>query len=152
MANRMNVTCEITLRRSIESDRGFVNGLTRRVMRKYVEATWMKTEDREHYYLLNQFDQPVTKIIQCDGEDIGRITVIYSKDRMVLDGIHIVEAFQGKGIGEHLIKRIIDKANERQLPLELILLKENPAKKLYERVGFFVYKEDVDRYYMRMAV
>ena len=152
MANRMKITCEITLRRSIESDRGFVNDLTRRAMRKYVEATWIKTEDREHYYSLNQFNQPATKIIQCNGKDIGRITVTYSKDRIVLDGIHIAEAFQGKGIGGHLIKRIIDKADEMQLPLELILLKENPVKKLYERLGFCVYKEDIDRYYMRMAV
>lgn len=148
----MKMTCEITLRKTTESDRDFVNGLTRRVMRKHVEATWMNTEAREHYYLRNRFNQPATKIIQCDGEDIGRITVIYSKNRVVLDGIHIVEEFQGKGIGGHLIKQLIDKANNMELPLELVLLKENPVRKLYERVGFFVYKEDIDRYYMRITV
>ena len=148
----MKEMCEITLRKSTENDRDFVDDLTRRAMREYVESTWNKTEDREHYYVLNQFHQSTTKIIQYNGGNIGHITVTYSKDRIILEGIHIVESFQGKGIGGRLIEQIIYEGNERQLPLELILLKVNPAKRLYERLGFCVYKEDVNRYYMRVAV
>ncbi len=142
--------CNITLRRSAEGDRKFVNALTRRTMRECVESTWSNVEDREHYYRINQFNQEKTRIIQCNGKDIGRITVTYSSDRIILEGIHIVENFQGKGIGGRLIKRIIDEANERKNRLELILLKTNPARQLYERVGFYVYREDDDRYYMKI--
>lgn len=121
-------------------------------MRAYVESTWSRAEDVEHYYSINRFNQPKTKIIQCNGEDIGRVTVSHLHDKMLLEAIHIYEDFQGKGIGGYLIKRVIREAKERRLSLELILLKANPAIKLYERTGFCVYKEDDNRYYMRMAV
>jgi len=42
--------------------------------------------------------------------------------------------------------------NERHTPLELVLLKVNPARRLYDRLGFRAYKEDANRYYMRVAV
>ena len=142
---------DIKLRQSTERDRDFVNHLTERTMRAYVEATWSRPEDREHYFSINRFDQPKTRIIQCDGEDIGRITVSHLQDRMVLEGVHIDEAFQGRGIGGYLIRHVIDEAKARRLSLELILLKTNPALKLYERTGFRVYREDDNRYYMRLA-
>lgn len=142
----------ITLRKSTQDDRDFVDGLTRRTMSRYVTATWSKTEEIEHYYALNAFKPSNTRIIQYDGEDVGRITVSYSNTRITLEGIHIVEAFQGKGIGGHLIRQIIRESDEKALLIQLILLKTNPARQLYERIGFFVYEEDENRYYMRMAV
>jgi len=141
----------IKLRQSTERDRDFVNHLTERTMSAYVEATWSRSDERAHYFSINQFDQAKTRIIQCDGEDVGRMTVSYLHDRMVLEAIHIDEAFQGKGIGGYLVKQVIDEAKARRFPLELILLKTNPALKLYERTGFRVYREDGNRYYMRLA-
>ena len=149
--HQLKVMHNINLRQSTESDRGFVNHLTERTMSAYVEATWSSLEDRAHYFSMNQFDQAKTRIIQCDGEDVGRITVSYLHDRVVLEAIHIDEVFQGKGIGGYLIKRVIGEAKERRLPLELILLKANPAIRLYERTGFRVYRQDDNRYYMRVA-
>ncbi len=148
----MKEMCEITLRESTERDADFVNALTRRVMQKYVDATWKTSEDRERYYLHNGFDQPATRIIQCNGEDAGRMTVTYSVDRIILEGIHIAEGFQGRGAGGRLLEQLIDEAKRMRLPLELMLLKVNPAKNLYERAGFHVYREDVNRFYMRLAV
>ncbi len=140
---------KIRLRKSTENDRDFVNKLTRSTMRAYVESTWHRIEDVENYYFINRFNQLTTLIIQCNNEDIGRLTVTYSNDRVILDDIHIVKPFQGKGIGGKLIRQIIREAKKRQQPVELILLKTNPVKQLYERIGFHIYKQDVNRYYMR---
>jgi len=100
----------------------------------------------------NQFQQLTTKIIQCDGIDIGRITCTKLADRMILDGIHILEDFQGKGIGKRLIYSIIEDARNKGIPVELILLKTNPVKKLYDHLGFHQYNEDINRYYMSTVV
>ncbi len=142
--------CIITLRKSTANDSDFVNYLTRRVMKEYVDATWNGSEEKERYYSLNKCNPSTTRIIQCGGEDIGRVTVTYSTDCITLEGIHISETFQGKGIGSRLVKQIIDEATDMRLPLELILLKANPVKELYERIGFHTYKEDVYRFYMRL--
>jgi len=141
----------IQLRTATGSDEDFVNTLTRRVMRKYVESTWKHSEDQKRYYALNCFKQATTKIIQCNGKDIGRMTVRNATNRIILDGIHLTEAFQGQGIGRYLIKQLIDDAAARQLPLELILLKSNPVITLYEHLGFHTYKADKNRFYMRIV-
>jgi len=148
----MSIMDKVTLRASSDADNDFVNILTRSVMKRYVEATWESTKDRERYYLKNRFRQPTTKIIQCNGKDIGRITTTCLPDRIIIDGIHIVADFQGKGIGRQLITRIIEDANKKGIPVELILLKTNPVKKLYDYLGFHTCKEDVNRYYMSTAV
>jgi len=143
----------VMLRASSESDVNFVNMLlTRRVMRQYVEITWKSTKGRERYYERNRFQQSKTKIIQCNGIDIGRITTTILSARMVIDGIHIVEDFQGRGIGRQLISQVINNAHKKGMPVELILLKANPVKKLYDRLGFHTYKEDMNRYYMGTAI
>ncbi len=148
----MSIMDKVTLRASSEADDDFVNMLTRSVMKRYVEATWESTKDRERYYEKNQFQQSKTKIIQCNGIDIGRITTTCLPDRIIIDGIHIVADFQGKGIGRQLINRIIDDANIKGIPVELILLKTNPVKKLYDDLGFHLYREDMNRYYMSTAI
>jgi len=123
--------------------------LTRCVMKKYVDATWSSNQDRERYYLKNQFRQEKTQIIQYNETNIGRITTSHLADRTIIEGIHIIEDFQGKGIGTHLIAQCIKNADNKGVVVELILLKNNPAKQLYLRMGFHQYKEDQHRYYMR---
>ncbi len=120
-------------------------------MKKYVEATWQEVADREHYYLINSFQQSATQIIQCNGEDVGRITIRKLANRVIIDGIHILESFQGQGIGRSVISQVIEAANGDDMPVELVLLKVNPAKKLYDDLGFRLDKEDMYRYYMSTA-
>jgi len=151
LQNYKNITPDfIQQRAATGNDADFVNHLTRGVMQGYVESTWQHSDERERYYVLNQFHQASTNIIQCNGQDIGRISVRYTADCIILDGIHILNAYQGKGIGRYLIGQLIDHAAEQELALELILLKSNPVIKLYESLGFFVYQTDIYRFYMRM--
>jgi GNAT superfamily N-acetyltransferase len=63
----------------------------------------------------------------------------------------IFKDFQGQGIGRKLIAQIIEDANNTGIPVELILLKTNPVKKLYDDLGFYLYKKDMNRYYMSTA-
>lgn len=80
---------EIKLRKSIRTDEDFVNDLTRKVMMSYVEKTWEKKEDQEKYFYTNQFDLENTQIIQYNGKDIGRITLIRHHDYLYIDNIHL---------------------------------------------------------------
>ncbi|WP_141735949.1 GNAT family N-acetyltransferase [Oligoflexus tunisiensis] len=56
---------------------------------------------------------------------------------MFLIEIQIDAPYQGKGIGTQLIKKVINEAKVKDLPLRLQVLKENDkARKLYLRLGF----------------
>ncbi len=93
-----------------------------------------------------------TKIIQDGAVDIGRLSVKEFSDHILFDAIHLLPDYQGRGIGTLLLQDVLMQAKGRQLPVRLILLRSNPAKQLYERLGFMVHDEDVERYYMQAAV
>ena len=139
---------EITLRPSTSDDEEFVDGLTRRVMRDYVEQTWSSDREREEYYHLNRFSLRSTQIIQIDGIDVGRATITRRDDRIIIDEIHVMQEYQSKGIGSYVLRAALSEAEEAGVLVELKVLKVNPAYKLYERLGFRIVCEDQQRYYM----
>ena len=54
---------------------------------------------------------------------------------------------QGKGFGNIVINYIINQANNK--PVKLSVLKGNPAKKLYESLGFIVINENEQEWFMQ---
>ncbi|WP_309730013.1 GNAT family N-acetyltransferase [Chamaesiphon sp. OTE_75_metabat_556] len=98
----------------------------------YVELNWEwdKTKFRE------SFDPNVTKIIQADGIDIGMLKVEERDDCIYLGDIQLDRAYRRKGIGTQLIKTAIESAILASKPIRLRVLKGNPAKDLYLRLGF----------------
>jgi GNAT superfamily N-acetyltransferase len=143
---------EISTRPAVASDAEFVNALTRETMRPYVEATWPSADEREDYYRLNRFRQDETEIIQVDGADAGRITLTRHPGCLVLEEIHVAPGFQGRGIGEAVIRKVLAEADDRRIPTELKVLKKNPAQKLYLRLGFVTVRDADERLYMVRGV
>lgn len=140
---------KLKFRDATPTDEEFVNELTRTTMGAYVEATWDSDSERERYYEINKFQQNGTKIIQLDGVDVGRMTVTRKCRVIMLDEIHILPEFQGRGIGSQAIQNLLAEAKEKKLPIELVVLKLNPVNRLYDRLGFEVCREDSERYYMK---
>jgi GNAT superfamily N-acetyltransferase len=108
----------ISIRPAVATDEEFVNALTRTVMRPYVEATWQSDTEREDYYRLNRFQQDGTAIIQVDGIDTGRMTITREAGRLVLDEIHLLPDYQGRGIGQILIRQVLNEADGLGIPTE----------------------------------
>ncbi len=140
----------LVLRASTPSDAEFVNRLTEKVMGAYVAATWPLLSDQEAYFKKNLFVCQSTRIIQMDGKDIGRLTVVSSESSVTIDNIHLLPEYQGFGIGKELIQSVIRDARSSGKSVELQLLIVNPALKLYERLGFEIYRRDEERLYMRL--
>ena len=98
----------------------------------YVEMnlTWDDTKFREY------FDPQSTKIIQADGLDIGMLKVQERVDCIYLGDIQLDREYRNKGIGTSLIESVIRAAIVANKPVRLRVLRGNPAKKLYIRLGF----------------
>jgi len=87
-------------------------------------------------------------IIQADGKDVGWLQTVASKSEHMLGQIFVDAPFQKKGIGTEVLRRIIEEASRRRLPIRLAVVKFNPSRRLYERLGFRVTHEDDRKVYM----
>ena len=67
---------------------------------------------------------------------IGCTKIVSSKAEIYLGEIQITKDFQKQGIGTILIQSVIKEARANNKKLWLKVLKGNPAKKLYQRLGF----------------
>ena len=57
--------------------------------------------------------------------------------------------FQRRGIGKEVMKRLMGEANEFNLAVRLNVVRINPARRLYERLGFRGTHEDDRKLYMK---
>jgi ribosomal protein S18 acetylase RimI-like enzyme len=62
--------------------------------------------------------------------------------------IALLPEFRGRGIGGGQLASLIQQCRAEKLPLRLQVLKENPAQRLYERLGFN--KTSEDQMYIQM--
>jgi GNAT superfamily N-acetyltransferase len=75
-------------------------------------------------------------IVVIDGRPVGRLYVHYTRqDVRVLD-IALVPDARGKGIGRGLLETVLEQAARLGAPVTLHVALGNPARRLYERLGF----------------
>lgn len=51
-------------------------------------------------------------------------------------GVAVVDVYRGQGVGSTLLERLLEAAAVRYRSVSLSVLEGNPARKLYERLGF----------------
>lgn len=88
------------------------------------------------------------KIITLDNKDIG-ITTFYEENNAFVVGMIMIDPnYQRLGIATNIIKEYISIAKNKNKKIILKTYKENPARKLYERLGFKIYNEDKTHVHM----
>jgi GNAT superfamily N-acetyltransferase len=118
-------------------------------MRPYVEKTWGWDEQWQAQYFRDRFDPATREIIEGDGVPIGCISVERREHCIFFAVIEIAPDHQSRGIGTELIRDLLNEADGRGVPVELQVVKVNPARRLYERLGFAVIGETETHYLMR---
>jgi GNAT superfamily N-acetyltransferase len=101
-------------------------------------------EDIQRDFHAKAWQQQKPDIITYDGKLIGTIATIESEDCIEVGQFFILPEYQNKGIGTHLLKSVLDKADQLGRNVTLKFLKNNRVKSLYVRNGFrLVYTSDV---------
>lgn len=139
-----------SLRTISDADYLWLWSLKRETMRTYVEQTWGKWDDDWQAERFRQNFRPDhVQVIVLDGHDAGLLHVVRSAEEIRLVNIQVSPEFQNRGLGTEVMHALLAEARREKLPLRLQVLKVNPARRLYERIGFAVVAETETHYQMR---
>lgn len=88
------------------------------------------------------FPEAESSIILLDGVPAGRMIVNESEREFSLVDIALLPEYRKAGVGTRLLKELLDRAVVARKPIRLHVLKSNPARRLYERLGFSLANEE----------
>jgi ribosomal protein S18 acetylase RimI-like enzyme len=88
----------------------------------------------EHYRA--NYPGATLDVIEVDGERGGRLYVYRGKDDIRIMDIAVAPEFRGRGIGTALIEELIAEARASGRSVSIHVEMQNPARSLYERLGF----------------
>lgn len=75
-------------------------------------------------------------MIVVGGESAGRLYVARWKEELRIVDIALLPDFRGRGVGTALLRRLMDEADAAGKPLSIHVEVNNPARSLYDRLGF----------------
>jgi ribosomal protein S18 acetylase RimI-like enzyme len=141
----------ITFRQIKIKDFEFLWQLNNAALKKYITATWGWDEALQQKFFAESFNLDNGEIVVVDGRDAGFLWVSEKESEIFLVSIRLLPEFQNRGIGTKLIKDVLAAGSAKNKPVRLQVLKVNPARKLYEKLGFRVYGETGTHFLMRFS-
>jgi ribosomal protein S18 acetylase RimI-like enzyme len=140
---------ELTRRLATEQDVPFLLALRHQSMDQHLTASGASTSEAEHLSrLMYRFD--CAEVLLRNGVPAGLLKVARDPPEWKIIQIQFMPELQGKGLGALLLNQVISEAKAANVALVLTVLKANPAKGLYERLGFVVDVEGEDEFEYRM--
>lgn len=89
------------------------------------------------------------RIIERDRRELGWLQTERTPDGLFLAQIFVDEACRGQGVGSAALRLVIGEVDRQGLAMTLGVVKANPARALYERLGFAIIGEDGRKFHMR---
>ena len=138
----------VALRPAINRDFDFCRGLYFDEMKWIIEELHLDRAAQEVGFK-EQWDPTQVRVVAFDGVDIGWLQTVTRHDEFFIAQLFVARAFQRRGIGTELMKRLIEEAERAEQSMRLEVVKINPARRLYERLGFRVIDEDERKFHMK---
>lgn len=90
---------------------------------------------QDHHYRSN-YPGATLDVIEVDGERVGRLYVYRGEDDIRIMDIAVAPEFRGRGIGTWLVEGLMAEARSTGRTLSIHVEMQNPARSLYDRLGF----------------
>ncbi len=119
-------------------------------MVEHLEKAGLYLSDDEHAVRLND-DYACSYLIVYSGEKVGTLKYRELANKFVIIQLQIHPESQGKELGKMVMETVLGWSEEKHKKIELAVLKANPAKLLYERLGFSIIGEDDYEFYMEVT-
>lgn len=92
--------------------------------------------DAQHKYYQEQFPDAEFLVIEKVGVPIGRLYIDRRDDEHRLIDIALLSEHRGSGVGGEIMADILAEASEAGKLVRIHVERNNPAMRLYERLGF----------------
>jgi GNAT superfamily N-acetyltransferase len=90
----------------------------------------------QHTYYQQHFAKTQFDLILLDGQPIGRLYLDRRSDEVRIVDIALLTQHRGQGIGGQIMGDILQEARRAGLPVRIHVEQNNPALRLYYRLGF----------------
>jgi ribosomal protein S18 acetylase RimI-like enzyme len=91
---------------------------------------------QDTHYKTNYTDTTYSVIVAPGGEPAGRLYVARWEDEIRIVDIALLPDFRGRGLGTALLGDLMAEADAAGKPLSIHVEQNNPARSLYDRLGF----------------
>ena len=124
------------LRQATAQDEGRLYEIHGAAMRDHVEAVWGWDEADQRERFRAAFDPARISVIVSSGEPIGLLRVEQRAEEVFLASVELAPEVQRRGLGGDIVRSVLSEAAQRGVPVRLQVFHQNPARRLYERLGF----------------
>ena len=120
-------------------------------MRPYTEELMVWDEQKQIASFARQWKLEDVRVICADGCDVGWLQATETPSETFLQQFFVVPERHRAGIGTEALATFLAGRKPTAKPIVLTVLKNNPARHLYERFGFFVAGEVGVKFQMRLV-
>lgn len=139
---------KLKLVKAEESDKNFLIHLRKTTMTEHLEKAGLYLSEEQHISRVN-FNYENAYLICTSNQKIGVLKYIETKNTIEILQLQILPDYQGLGIGKSIVNKLIAVSKTYKKNLTLKVLKQNPARHLYQGVGFDIVNEDAHEFFMQ---
>lgn len=141
----------VELRPATDADRPFLAAVYASTREQELAAVPFTPEQRQafldhqfaaqsHHYAEHYRDASYD-VIEVDGMPAGRLIVgRWPRELRIVD-VALLPDFRGRGVGTRLLTPLLAEADARDVPTTIHVEQQNPAQRLYRRLGFLPMEE-----------
>lgn len=102
----------------------------------YVSAVFGSDAAEQRRFFDEHFQIEAHQIVRVGGRDAGYLCYEERPDHVYLANVALLPEFQRRGVGTALVRFVVEQATALGLPVRLQVLRSNPARAFYARLGF----------------
>jgi len=139
---------KINMRQANISDLEFLKKLRSETMDEYLKKDGLPVDETSHLKRI-QYHFEAANILDIHGKPIGLFKYYEDNTTCHVIQVQILPQYQGKGIGKSIITTLQKQALKDDKSVNLSVLKSNPARNLYERLGFTIISQSDNEFTMQ---
>jgi len=138
----------VTLRDEVPEDKAFLYRLYASTREAEMNMVPWPQEQKDEFLKMQfelqtahyrqHFADASFQIIFCDGDDAGRLCVHRTRHEIRVVDIALLPEFRNAGIATKLLNELADEGGITGRKITMHVLRESPALRLYQRLGFTV--------------